>query len=92
LIQTEPTEPTEQNGSESHSESESDQKEKDRKELVSQRSRNQPCSKAAQKKQKVSVTDPKSEEVMKLVNEMCVHHVQTMFAIDYSNHFIFTGT
>jgi hypothetical protein len=67
-------------------------KEKDRKELVSQMSCNQPCSKAAQKKQKVSVTDPKLEEVMKLVNEMCVHHVETMFAIDYSNHFIFTGT
>jgi hypothetical protein len=29
---------------------------------------------------------------MKLVNEMYVHHVQTMFPIDYSNHFIFTGT
>jgi hypothetical protein len=90
LIQTEPTE---QNGSESHSESESpDQKEKDRKELVSKRSRNQPASKPAQKKQKVSVTDPKSEEVMKLVNEMYVHHVQTMFPIDYSNHFLYTGT
>jgi hypothetical protein len=89
LIQTEPRE---QNGSESHSESESEQKEKDQKELVSKRSCNQPASKNAQKKQKVSVTDPKSEEVMKLVNEMYVHHVQTMFAIDYSNHFIFTDT
>ena len=85
-------EPTEQNGSELHSESESDQKEKDRKELVSKRSRNQPASKPAQKKQKVSVTDPKSEEARKLVDEIYVHHVQKMFATDYSNHFIFTGT
>jgi hypothetical protein len=71
-------------------ESDSDQKEKERKELVSKRSHNQPASKPAQKKQKVSVTDPKSEEVMKLVNEMYVHHVQTMFPIDYFNHFIYT--
>jgi hypothetical protein len=69
-----------------------DQKDEDRKELVSQRSRNQPCSKAAQKKQKVSVTDPKSEEAMKLLDEMYIHHVQTMFPTDYSNHFIFIGT
>jgi hypothetical protein len=75
-----------------HSESESDQKEKDRKELVSKRSRNQPASKPTQKKQKISVTDPKSEEIMKLVNEMYVHHVQTMFPIDYSYPFIFPGT
>jgi hypothetical protein len=83
-------EPMEENGSEWDSESDSDQKEKERKELVSKRSRNQPSSKPTQKKQKVSVTDPKSEEVMKLVNEMYVHHVQTMFPIDYSNHFIYT--
>jgi hypothetical protein len=82
----------EQNGSELHSESESDQKEKDRKELVSKRSCNQPDSKPPQKKQKVSVTNLKSEEVMKLVNEMYVHHVQTMFPTDYSNPFIFPGT
>jgi hypothetical protein len=75
-----------------HSESESDQKEKDRKELVSKRSRNQPASKPTQKKQKISVTDPKSEEIMKLVNEMYVHHVQTMFPIDYSYPFILPGT
>jgi hypothetical protein len=85
-------EPMEQNGSESHSESESDQKEEDRKELVSKRSRNQPASKPAQKKQKVSVTDLKSEEAMKLDNEIYIHHVQTMFPTDYSNPFIFTGT
>jgi hypothetical protein len=82
----------EQNGSESHSESESDQKEEERKELVSKRSHNKPASKPTQKKQKVSVTDPKSEEAMKLVNEMYIHHAQTMFPIDYSNYFIFTGT
>ncbi len=85
-------EPTEQNRSELHSKSESDQKEKDRKELVSKRSHNQPASKPTQKKQKVSVTDPKSEEVMKLVNEMYVHHVQTMFPTDYSNPLIFPST
>jgi hypothetical protein len=85
-------EPKEQHGSESHSESESDQQEEDRKELVSKRSHNQPASKPKQKKQKVSVTDPKSEEAMKLVNEMYIHHVQTMFPTDYSNPFICTGT
>jgi hypothetical protein len=83
-------EPMEENRSEWDSESDSDQKEKERKELVSKRSCNQPSSKPTQKKQKVSVTDLKSEEVMKLVNEMYVHHVQTMFPIDYSNHFIYT--
>jgi hypothetical protein len=85
-------EPMEQNGSELHSESESDQKEENRKELVSKRSHNKPASKPTQKKQKVSVTDPKSEEARKLVDEIYVHHVQKMFATDYSNHFIFTGT
>jgi hypothetical protein len=85
-------EPIKQNGSESHSESELDQKEEDRKELVSKRPRNKPASKPTQKKQKVSVTDLKSEEATKLVTEMYVHHVQTMFPTDYSNHFIFTGT
>jgi hypothetical protein len=64
--------PMEQYISESHSESESDPKEEDRKELVSKRSciSDELVSKQAQKKQKVSVTDPKSEEAMKLVNEM----------------------
>jgi hypothetical protein len=84
--------PMEQYISESHSESESDPKEEDRKELVSKRSciSDELVSKQAQKKQKVSVTDLKSEEAMKLVNEMYFHHVQTMFPKDYSYHFIFT--
>jgi hypothetical protein len=83
--------PTEQYISESHSESESDPKEEDKKELVSKRSciSDELASKPEQKNQKVSVTDLSSEQVMKLVNEMYVHHVQTMFLRDYSNSFIF---
>jgi hypothetical protein len=83
--------PTEQYISESHSESESDPKEEDKKELVSKRSciSDELASKPEQKNQKVSVTDLSSEQVMKLVNEMNVHHVQTMFLRDYSNSFIF---
>jgi hypothetical protein len=77
--------------SKSHSESELDPNEEDRNELISKRSciSDELASKPAQKKQKVSVTNPKSEEAMKLVDEMYIHHVQTMFPTDHSHYLIF---